>query len=41
MRTLDDILTKLRALQPDLRRRYPIRNSSPMLRSSFALIRRS
>jgi len=26
MRTLDDILTQLRALQPDLRRRYPIRS---------------
>jgi len=26
MRTLDDILTLLRALQPDLRRRYPIRS---------------
>lgn len=26
MRSLDDILTQLRALQPDLRRRYPIRS---------------
>jgi predicted nucleotidyltransferase len=26
MRTLDDILTQLRALQPVLRRRYPIRS---------------
>lgn len=26
MRTLDDIMTQLRALQPDLRRRYPIRS---------------
>lgn len=25
MRTLDDIMSQLRALQPDLRRRYPIR----------------
>jgi predicted nucleotidyltransferase len=24
MRTLDDIMTQLRALQPDLKRRYPI-----------------
>ena len=26
MRSLDDILTQLRAMQPDLRRRYPIRS---------------
>lgn len=26
MRTLDDIMTQLRALQPELRRRYPIRS---------------
>lgn len=26
MRTLDDIMAQLRALQPDLRRRYPIRD---------------
>lgn len=26
MRTLDDILNQLHALQPDLRRRYPIRS---------------
>ncbi|MBI2236145.1 MAG: nucleotidyltransferase family protein [Magnetospirillum sp.] len=25
MRTLDDIMSQLRAMQPDLRRRYPIR----------------
>ncbi|TAN56778.1 MAG: DNA polymerase beta [Magnetospirillum sp.] len=25
MRTLDDIMSQLRALQPDLKRRYPIR----------------
>lgn len=26
MRSLDDVLSRLRALQPDLRRRYPIRS---------------
>jgi len=26
MRTLDDIMSQLRALQPELRRRYPIRD---------------